>query len=139
MGALVGAVVSLNLVAWISFGTQAAISDGSIYFPIKPVSVDGCTESLRITAGNLTTIVETAVREQPFFLYRMSYLWYTWVGFLITILVGLLVSWFTGPSKYSRADKRLFTPIIHGLLRSRDPQKVVRIISSIRRNLITNV
>ncbi|KYQ47116.1 Sodium-coupled monocarboxylate transporter 1 [Trachymyrmex zeteki] len=124
MGALVGAVVSLNLVAWISFGTQAAISDGSIYFPIKPVSVDGCTESLRITAGNLTTIVETAVREQPFFLYRMSYLWYTWVGFLITILVGLLVSWFTGPSKYSRADKRLFTPIIHGLLRSRDPQKV---------------
>ncbi|KYN10745.1 Sodium-coupled monocarboxylate transporter 1 [Trachymyrmex cornetzi] len=123
MGALVGAVVSLNLVAWISFGTQAAISNGSIYFPVKPISIDGCTESLRSTAGNLTTIVETAVREQPFFLYRMSYLWYTWVGFLITILVGLLVSWFTGPSKYSRADKRLFTPIIHGFLRSRDPQK----------------
>lgn len=64
-----------------------------------------------------------AFREQPFFLYRMSYLWYTWVGFLITILVGLLVSWFTGPSKYSRADKKLFTPIIHGLLNSRNPQK----------------
>ena len=61
-GALVGAVVSLNLVAWISFGTQAAISNGSIYFAVKPVSVDGCTESLRSTAGNLTTIVETAVR-----------------------------------------------------------------------------
>ncbi|XP_011685074.1 PREDICTED: sodium-coupled monocarboxylate transporter 1-like isoform X1 [Wasmannia auropunctata] len=126
MGAFVGALVGVNLVAWISFGTQAAISNGSIYFPVKPVSVDGCTESLRSTAGNLTTIIETAVREQPFFLYRMSYLWYTWVGFLITILVGLLVSWFTGPSKYSRADKRLFTPIIHGLLRSSDPQKVVR-------------
>jgi len=61
----------------------------------------------------------------------MSYLWYTWVGFLITILTGLLVSWFTGPSKYSRADKRLFTPIIHGFLRSRDPHKVVRIILAI--------
>ncbi|RLU19628.1 hypothetical protein DMN91_008185 [Ooceraea biroi] len=77
-GALIGALVSLNLVAWISFGTQAAISTGSIYFPVKPVSVEGCSESLKSTAGNLTTIVETVVREQPFFLYRMSYLWYTW-------------------------------------------------------------
>lgn len=56
----------------------------------------------------------------------MSYLWYTWVGFLTTILIGLLVSWFTGPSKYSRADKRLFTPVIHGFLCSRDSQKAVR-------------
>ncbi|XP_014485470.1 PREDICTED: sodium-coupled monocarboxylate transporter 1-like [Dinoponera quadriceps] len=118
-GALVGALVSLNLVAWISFGTQAAISNGSIFFPVKPVSVEGCSELLRSTAGNFTLIIENAVREQPFFLYRMSYLWYTWVGFLTTILVGLVVSWFTGPHKYSYADKRLFTPVIHGLLRSR--------------------
>ncbi|RLU19285.1 hypothetical protein DMN91_007842 [Ooceraea biroi] len=123
-GALIGALVSLNLVAWISFGTQAAISTGSIYFPVKPVSVEGCSESLKSTAGNLTTIVETVVREQPFFLYRMSYLWYTWVGFLTTILVGLLVSWFTGPSKYNRTDKRLFTPVIHGFLSSSDSQKL---------------
>ncbi|KAM0733658.1 Sodium-coupled monocarboxylate transporter 1 [Formica fusca] len=123
MGALVGTLISLNLVAWISFGTQAAISSGSIYFPVKPVSVEGCSELLNSTIGNFTMIVETAVREQPFFLYRMSYLWYTWVGFLTTILIGLLVSWFTGPSKYSRTDKQLFTPIIHCLLRSKDPQK----------------
>ncbi|KAL6433376.1 hypothetical protein ACFW04_006496 [Cataglyphis niger] len=125
MGALVGTLISLNLVAWISFGTQAAISSGSIYFPVKPVSVEGCSELLNSTIGNFTMIVETAVREQPFFLYRISYLWYTWVGFLTTILIGLLVSWFTGPSKYSHTDKRLFTPIIHCLLSSKDPQKTV--------------
>ncbi|KAL6433377.1 hypothetical protein ACFW04_006496 [Cataglyphis niger] len=124
-GALVGTLISLNLVAWISFGTQAAISSGSIYFPVKPVSVEGCSELLNSTIGNFTMIVETAVREQPFFLYRISYLWYTWVGFLTTILIGLLVSWFTGPSKYSHTDKRLFTPIIHCLLSSKDPQKTV--------------
>lgn len=61
-GALVGGLVSLNLVAWISFGTQAAISTGSIHFPVKPVSVEGCSESLRSTAGNFTLIVENAVR-----------------------------------------------------------------------------
>ncbi|XP_011136582.2 sodium-coupled monocarboxylate transporter 1-like [Harpegnathos saltator] len=122
-GALVGALVSLNLVAWISFGTQAAISSGSIYFPVKPVSVEGCSESLRSTAGNLTLIIENAVREQPFFLYRMSYLWYTWVGFLTTILMGLVVSWFTGLYKYNCTDKRLFTPVIHGFLRSQNSPK----------------
>lgn len=70
-GALVGALISLNLVAWISFGSQAAISNGSIYFPVKPVSVEGCSESLKSTIGNLTMIVETAVRYiRIFFAYK---------------------------------------------------------------------
>ena len=80
-------------------------------------------------------------REQPFFLYRMSYLWYTLVGFLITILIGLLVSWFTGPSKYSCADKRLFTPVVHCFLSSRNYQNKVHIISrpSIKQNILHNL
>ena len=115
-GALVGGLVSLNLVAWISFGTQAAISSGNINFPVKPVSIDGCPESLKMRATNLTVIVETAIREQPFFLYRMSYLWYTWVGFLTAILIGLVVSWITGANKRKPGDENLYTPVIRGLL-----------------------
>ncbi|XP_076662885.1 sodium-coupled monocarboxylate transporter 2 [Andrena cerasifolii] len=118
-GALVGGLVSLNLVAWISFGTQAAISSGNINFPVKPVSVDGCPESLKMRATNLTVIVETAIREQPFFLYRMSYLWYTWVGFLTAILIGLVVSWITGANKRKPGDENLYTPVIRGLLRTK--------------------
>ncbi|XP_017764407.1 PREDICTED: sodium-coupled monocarboxylate transporter 2-like isoform X1 [Eufriesea mexicana] len=116
-GALVGGLVSLNLVAWISFGTQAAISSGKINFPVKPVSVDGCSESLRNQATNLTVIVETAIKEQPFFLYRMSYLWYTWIGFLTAIFVGLIVSWITGPNKRGPGDEKLYTPVVRGFLR----------------------
>lgn len=48
----------------------------------------------------------------------MSYLWYTWIGFLTAILVGLTVSWFTGSNKYKPEDKKLYTPIIHRLLPS---------------------
>ncbi|XP_015430372.1 PREDICTED: sodium-coupled monocarboxylate transporter 2-like [Dufourea novaeangliae] len=118
-GALVGGLVSLNLVAWISFGTQAAISSGEIAFPVKPVSVDGCPESLKNRAINFTVILETAIKEQPFILYRISYLWYTWVGFLTAILVGLLVSWITGVNKRKPGDEKLYTPIIHGFLRSK--------------------
>lgn len=61
-GALVGGFVSLNLVAWISFGTQAAISSGKIRFPTKPVSIDGCPESLKSQATNFTLVVETAIK-----------------------------------------------------------------------------
>lgn len=56
-------------------------------------------------------------REQPFFLYRMSYLWYTWVGFLTAILVGLLVSWITGLNKCKPGDEKLYTPVIRSFLR----------------------
>ena len=55
-------------------------------------------------------------REQPFFLYRMSYLWYTWVGCLTAIVVGLLVSWITGPNKRKPGDEKLYTPVIRSLL-----------------------
>ncbi|XP_076224195.1 sodium-coupled monocarboxylate transporter 2 isoform X2 [Nomia melanderi] len=118
-GALVGGMVGLNLVAWISFGTQAAVSNGEIVFPIKPISIEGCPELLKNRVGNLTLIVETAIREQPFFLYRMSYLWYTWVGFITAILVGLLVSWLTGLNKRKPGDEKLYTPVIRGFLRSK--------------------
>ncbi|PBC25900.1 Sodium-coupled monocarboxylate transporter [Apis cerana cerana] len=116
-GALVGGLISLNLVAWISFGTQAAISSGKIHFPVKPVSIEGCSESLKNHVTNLSLIVETAIKEQPFFLYRMSYLWYTWVGFLTAILVGLLVSWITGLNKCKPGDEKLYTPVIRSFLR----------------------
>ncbi|XP_076387597.1 sodium-coupled monocarboxylate transporter 2 isoform X6 [Megachile rotundata] len=116
-GALVGGLVSLNLVAWISLGTQAAIASGKIVFPVKPVSVDGCPDSLKEHAVNLTLVVETAIKEQPFFLYRMSYLWYTWVGFLTAIVVGLIVSWITGVNERKPGDEKLYTPVVRRFLR----------------------
>lgn len=59
---MIGAIVSLNLVAWISFGTQAAISKGEIVFPVKAVSVEGCSDTLKKTVGNITHIIGQAVR-----------------------------------------------------------------------------
>lgn len=47
----------------------------------------------------------------------MSYLWYTWVGFLTAILVGLLVSWITGLNKCKPGDEKLYTPVIRSFLR----------------------
>ncbi|XP_014206395.1 sodium-coupled monocarboxylate transporter 1-like [Copidosoma floridanum] len=122
-GAIAGALASLCFVAWISFGSQAAVATGKIHFPVKPVSTAGCPEALRSTVANLTVIMETAVKEQPFPLYRMSYLWYTWVGFLTAIVVGSLISWLTGPNKYKPEDAKLYTPIIRNLLNRKFAKK----------------
>nr|XP_033338575.1 sodium-coupled monocarboxylate transporter 2-like [Megalopta genalis] len=118
-GAMVGGLAGLALVAWISLGTQAAVSTGEIVFPAKPVSIEGCPESIKNRVGNLTTIADTASREQPFLLYRMSYLWYTWVGFLIAISIGLLVSWITGSNRCKPGDEKLYTPAVRPFLRSK--------------------
>lgn len=64
-------------------------------------------------------------REEPFFLYRMSYLWYTWVGFLTAITIGLFVSWITGPNKFKPGDEKLYTPVIRGLLPKELPKVCV--------------
>ncbi|KAG7214205.1 hypothetical protein KM043_001548 [Ampulex compressa] len=120
-GALVGGLLSLNLVAWISFGTQAAVADGRIVFPVKPVSLEGCSDELKAYAANLTAEADPRAGggpPPPFFLYRLSYLWYTWLGFLTAILVGLLVSWLTGSNGHAPADERLYTPFVRRFLRS---------------------
>lgn len=46
----------------------------------------------------------------------MSYLWYSLVGLIITMVLGLLVSWMTGGNKYKNVDKKLYTPLIHRFL-----------------------
>ncbi|KAL7298032.1 hypothetical protein TKK_0009039 [Trichogramma kaykai] len=130
-GAIAGALLSLNLVAWISFGTQASVASGQIKFPVKPVTVEGCPDALKATATNITLLLQEAHHESPFFLYRMSYLWYTWVGFLTAIGVGLIVSWISGPNKYKPEDKKLYTPVIHRFLA--DEQKEISSELKIRR------
>ncbi|XP_011307182.1 sodium-coupled monocarboxylate transporter 1 [Fopius arisanus] len=124
-GALVGAVLSLNLVAWISLGTQAALAKGVITYPMKPVSTDGCSPEIQKRFSNFSGIRKDAITVEPFFLYRLSYLWYTWIGFLTAILVGLFVSWLTGTNKYQQADKKLYTPIVHRFLFPTNPDKLV--------------
>lgn len=134
-GAITGALVSLCLVAWISLGTQAALATGKLYFPIKPVSTIGCSpETLLMsqhhrTNANISFLFDKQHNHQPFALYRMSYLWYTWVGFLTAILVGSIVSWLTGCNQYkSGVDEKLYTPAIRNYLN----EKFAKVIINIR-------
>nr|CAD7415431.1 unnamed protein product [Timema cristinae] len=69
-------------------------------------------------------------RIQVFALFRMSYLWYTLVGSLVSMLVALVVSYFTQPNKISSVDRKLLSPVIRRFLpRKTDVLKGVDITS----------
>ncbi|CAH0382315.1 unnamed protein product [Bemisia tabaci] len=108
-GALVGASVSLALVLWIGIGTQIAQAHGFEPEEEKPISVAGCpcfnaTESL---AGGLEPFDNSSV----FYLYRISYLWYSVIGFMGTLIIGLTVSLLThNPEDPSRIHPDLLSP-----------------------------
>lgn len=53
--------------------------------------------------------------EEVFFLFRITYYYYTFIGTAVVIVVGLLVSYFTKPDT-KILNKDLITPLMHWAL-----------------------
>ncbi|XP_039281245.1 sodium-coupled monocarboxylate transporter 1 [Nilaparvata lugens] len=110
-GVLTGATVAICLVLWISFGAQLAIANGFQTADPKLVSVAEC-------ACNLTDqIYEADIHEVPE-IYKISYLWYSVIGFCVTIVVGFVTSLLTGVEDPCRVHPDLISPPIAHLLRN---------------------
>jgi sodium-coupled monocarboxylate transporter 8/12 len=98
-GAIVGTVLGFMFGLWLSFGTF-------FHKPIYPklnVSTESCSnETFNYSNLNLThlnTFNSNIYQNNNIGLnkvYYLSYMWYTPVGVLVTVFMGLLVSLFTG-------------------------------------------
>lgn len=89
------------------------MASGVISFPQKPVSVDGCNPQWVMEFLSLTLASdEQKVPEAPFLLYRLSYMYYTGLGMIVAIIVGLAVSWATGFNKKAKLHRDLLSPVI---------------------------
>ncbi|XP_033749405.1 sodium-coupled monocarboxylate transporter 1-like [Pecten maximus] len=117
-GGLVGHLTALALVTFIGLGTKF---NDVVITPPSSLTTSGCY--LNVSSGSsltamATTLASTAVttvanvtpKKDPFILYRMSYLWYAPLAALITVVVGLLVSFITGATKPKELDPRLICP-----------------------------
>jgi len=60
--------------------------------------------------------------SEVFPLYRISYLWYTLLGAIVSMTVALIASFFTNPIDPASLDPVLLSPIIHRFL----PKKEVK-------------
>ncbi|XP_061213369.1 sodium-coupled monocarboxylate transporter 1 [Neopsephotus bourkii] len=114
IGAFVGLVSGFVISLWVGIGSQ-------IYPPLpertKPLSLStiGCNISsgnLTATENPLTTIFNTPSAERPALAdnwYSLSYLYFSTLGTLITVVVGIIISLLTGGLKQNTDRKFLLT------------------------------
>lgn len=126
-GALVGGLTSLVFVGWLVIGTQAEIASGAIKFQWKPMSTAGCTGNLTHAHSPLSAAVESVGRlphaDQPFLLFRLSYLYFNVVGCFVSVAVGLLVSFLTGATSPRDLHPDLLSPVVHWILPKNEKQE----------------
>ncbi|KAF4793837.1 Sodium-coupled monocarboxylate transporter 1 [Turdus rufiventris] len=113
-GAFVGLVSGFVISLWVGIGSQ-------IYPPLpertKPLSLStaGCnisTGNLTSTVFPLTTVFSTPGAERPALAdnwYSLSYLYFSTLGTLVTVVVGIIISLLTGGLKQNTDPKFLLT------------------------------
>ncbi|XP_046414082.1 putative sodium-dependent multivitamin transporter [Neodiprion fabricii] len=115
-GAVTGTLFGLALVSWIAFGYPRPSN-----IPLS-VSTVGCNNV------TLPTQIVTSIRQMPlgdssyFYLYRISYMWYAPMGFIVSMVIGLAVSNLIGllsKNTPREIDPDLFTPLIAKRVRRR--------------------
>ncbi|XP_071873911.1 sodium-coupled monocarboxylate transporter 1 [Bombus fervidus] len=111
-GAIVGAITSMVIVLWIGLGAQIALLNGQIHLDNKPVSVDACP-CINTTDINLNQLNDN--NDEVYSIYKISYLWYSGIGCILTMLVGVIVSCFTGFQNSADLDQNLLSPPIASL------------------------
>ncbi|KAJ6638131.1 Sodium-coupled monocarboxylate transporter 1 [Pseudolycoriella hygida] len=108
-GAFYGGICGVLAMFFILFNAQADIASGNLKFPKKYVYTDRCDYDFDLTAFmNQTLPVDTY--GSSFKIHRVSYLFYTLIGAVVTIVVSIAVSLLfdSGPV----ADAKFFSPVI---------------------------
>ncbi|XP_076678763.1 putative sodium-dependent multivitamin transporter [Andrena cerasifolii] len=114
-GAIAGTVTALILCLWAVLGYP---KPGAVNLPF---SVEGCDNATLLMDHVNVTPIESDTTSY-FYLYRISYMWYTPMGFTITMVVGYLTSLATNRifQKDTREhDPSLFIPYLASRIRRR--------------------
>ncbi|XP_055908293.1 sodium-coupled monocarboxylate transporter 1 [Eupeodes corollae] len=108
--ALLGGTIGVIAMSWISLNSQLALASGLIKYETKLLSVDNCKYDFNKTLS--TGPFDSHAADDIFPLYRISYMWYTCIGALITIGVASLFTLIWGGNDPRDIDSSLLTPCI---------------------------
>ncbi|XP_024083167.1 sodium-coupled monocarboxylate transporter 1-like [Cimex lectularius] len=111
-GAAWGALVSLVVMTWILVGSNLAMANGLISNPVLPTSIEGCP----FNVTDVVPVAQAATDAYVFPLYKVSIFYYSFIGCTVVMVVGLVVSYLTGPNKIGDVNRKLLSPLIYGLL-----------------------
>jgi Na+/proline symporter len=115
-GAVAGALVSMVTMIWIIVGAQWHMANRRFRYEPLPSTTEGCSNlagsfnQTIATTRNPMPQVESA--DEPFFVYRISFMYYTLLGALIVIVIGTIVSFVCGAPDLADIDRDHFPPFI---------------------------
>ncbi|GFY47639.1 sodium-coupled monocarboxylate transporter 1, partial [Trichonephila inaurata madagascariensis] len=101
---LFGLLFGVVITAWIGCGIQIS----GYNYPPLPLDASGCPNSANATdflqnsmvaCNNLTQCLSTSlptIKSEPFFLYKISYIWLAPLGFVATLCASLIAILITG-------------------------------------------
>lgn len=114
--------MGVAVMSWISLQSQWAIASGAMKLVSKETSVESCAYSFVLTNSsviNPTQMIPVDDSEiNP--LFRISYMWYTILGALITIITALSMTLVLGRNNTDTVDHSLISPIIRRYYRNID-------------------
>ncbi|KAF2886735.1 hypothetical protein ILUMI_19438 [Ignelater luminosus] len=114
-GAYCGAIVSVVFMVFYNTKRQMHVWNGDIKYSHKPLYTHGCNMTSAVNTSLNT--VETVAHQQSNvpWLFRLSFLYLVPMGCILTIIVGLLVSWLFY-NKNVQAKPNTLCPCIRALL-----------------------
>ncbi|KAK3094561.1 hypothetical protein FSP39_003422 [Pinctada imbricata] len=113
-GAVVGSICGLALPFWISIGAYSVVGQSDDL----PYPTDNCTTDVNQTLNVMSTMSTTVTTTTTMAaitgidkLYTISYLWYPSIGTATVVVVGLIVSFMTGPTSMDDVDPKYLIPL----------------------------
>nr|XP_017101984.2 sodium-coupled monocarboxylate transporter 2 [Drosophila bipectinata] len=109
---LVGMSGASSLIAYIVVRAQMAIFNGTLTFSSKPVSVEDCDYSFDLKDNWNVTTPEYLGDSGSHGIHEISFLLYTAVGSIGTILGSLLATLYFGRQDLRKVDRELISPVL---------------------------
>uniref|UniRef100_A0A4Y0BVI2 Sodium-coupled monocarboxylate transporter 1 n=1 Tax=Anopheles funestus TaxID=62324 RepID=A0A4Y0BVI2_ANOFN len=106
-----GAICGLFTMSYIVIRAQIAVAAKEMLIPAKPVSVEGCEYEFVLPPGhNTSATLPTQPIEKS--IHHVSYLFYTFIGAVTTVLVGSISSAILRRQQPNKLDPLLVAPFV---------------------------
>lgn len=127
-GALFGSIMAMALITVMCIGQQMSIANGDFQQEVKQTSIEHCPCMQNNTMDSFVSAsTENFTNELVNVLYRISYIWYSAIGFLTTITLGMLGSFVTGFENPGNVNTDLLSPPIRNFFLQRYKKAVLNI------------
>ncbi|KAF2892442.1 hypothetical protein ILUMI_13727, partial [Ignelater luminosus] len=116
-GALTGVFSSIACMLFIAGGHQRLVWNGIIKTVFKSLETYGCNITFNATINSIATQnVTMSSQEEPFWLFKISFYYYVFMGTIISMVIGQIVSWIFRSKDDQPVSADFLSPCIHRFL-----------------------